>query len=164
MLYPWTFTKSFVVARFCFVTCLATASLAQSLPTLIKAGWPLALGLLTNSYPVLLIKKTNLNPAVLLIYKEVYLVQVYDIPTNSAVVHLSLYKPLTTHNSLICSYKMLMLETSAFKLLYSGQFYHVNSVNGNLFLCITNSLALWAWTIDWMQKWRPTKFFCLCAN
>ena len=42
--------------------------------------------------------------------------------TNTINTHISVYKPHTTHNSLICSDKGLTLETSAFEFLYGGQF------------------------------------------
>ena len=45
----------------------------------------------------------------------------YQAPTNN-VPPLSVHKPYTTHNSLICSDEGLTLEASASESLYGGQF------------------------------------------
>ena len=62
-------------------------------------------------------------------------------PTNN-IAPSFLYKPHATHNSLICFDEGLMLETSAFKSLYGGQFISTQLIKPNYLECTLFSLYL----------------------
>ena len=57
-------------------------------------------------------------------------------------LHLSVYKPYTTRNPLICSNKGLTLEKSAFESLYGGQFtLSTKLIKANYFVTLPTDAA-----------------------